>query len=41
MRNAEWGMRNVRVGFVPRTTFHFNSVFRTPHSAFTRLDGAA
>src|SRR3989441_11762631 len=34
VRSAEFGMRNINVGVVPRTTFPCNSAFRTPHSAF-------
>src|SRR5881628_1467010 len=33
VRSAECGVRNVRVGVARRTTSHFNSAFRTPHSA--------
>src|SRR5207245_3635125 len=36
-RNAECGVRNVRASVVRRSTFHFNSAFRTPHSAFMCL----
>src|SRR5882762_320938 len=38
MRNAECGMRNVRVSVARRSTFHGNSAFRIPHSA---LSGSA
>ncbi|PYP70498.1 MAG: hypothetical protein DMD36_06500, partial [Gemmatimonadetes bacterium] len=34
MRNAEFGMRNVRVGVLGRTTLPCNCAFRNPHSAF-------
>src|SRR2546422_6112489 len=33
MRNAEFGMRNVTVGLVTRTTHPCNSAFHIPHSA--------
>src|SRR6266550_208454 len=33
MRNAECGVRNVRVSLAWRATFHSNSPFRIPHSA--------
>ncbi len=33
LRNAEFGMRNVRAGVVPRTNLPFDSAFRIPHSA--------
>src|SRR6266704_2994258 len=36
MRSAECGMRNVRVTVARPTTFHCNSAFRIPHSAFLR-----
>src|SRR2546430_7330072 len=32
VRNAECGVRNVRASVVRRSTFHFNSAFRTPRS---------
>src|SRR2546425_71284 len=34
VRNAECGMRSVKVGVARRTTLPCNSAFRTPHSAF-------
>src|SRR5256712_5965098 len=36
MRNAECGMRNVKVSVARRSTFHCNSAFRIPHSALLR-----
>src|SRR5438046_3561110 len=36
MRSAECGMRNVRASVVRRSTSHFNSAFRIPHSALGR-----
>jgi len=34
IRNSECGMGNVRASVDGRTTSHFDSAFRTPHSAF-------
>ncbi len=34
MRNAECGMRNIGATVARRATFHFNSAFPIPHSAF-------
>src|SRR5437870_11569477 len=38
MRNAECGVRNVTVSVARRTTSHFNSAFRIPHSALVHTD---
>src|SRR5438876_1217471 len=35
MRNSECGMRNVKLSVVQRATFHGNSAFHIPHSAFS------
>src|SRR5437879_5076899 len=33
VRHAEWGVRNINTGVARRSTLHFNSALRTPHSA--------